>query len=297
MVQFVRVNAVRTGDGAKTLEVVRDVASLRAKVREWRRQDETVGLIPTMGALHDGHLALVKAALDSCDHAVTTIFVNPTQFAPNEDFEAYPRDEADDLSKLQALSADVAFVPPVEEMYADGFSTSVAVSGLTEGLCGATRPHFFGGVATVVSKLLLQAMPDKAFFGEKDYQQLQVVTRMARDLDIPVEIVGVPTVREADGLAMSSRNWYLSPEERASAPALYKVLCDIAAKLSAGQTSAAAIAEGRTVLEAAGFGPIDYIEVCDASSLEPLETADRPARVLAAAHLGRTRLIDNVAVG
>ena len=297
MVQFVRVNAVRTGDGAKTLEVVRDVASLRAKVREWRRQDETVGLIPTMGALHDGHLALVKAALDSCDHAVTTIFVNPTQFAPNEDFEAYPRDEADDLSKLQALSADVAFVPPVEEMYADGFSTSVAVSGLTEGLCGATRPHFFGGVATVVSKLLLQAMPDKAFFGEKDYQQLQVVTRMARDLDIPVEIVGVPTVREADGLAMSSRNWYLSPEERAAAPALYKVLCDIAAKLSAGQTSAAAITKGRTVLEAAGFGPIDYIEVCDASSLEPLETADRPARVLAAAHLGRTRLIDNVAVG
>ncbi len=288
---------MRTGDGAKTLEVVRDVASLRAKVREWRRQDETVGLIPTMGALHDGHLALVKAALDSCDHAVTTIFVNPTQFAPNEDFEAYPRDEADDLSKLQALSADVAFVPPVEEMYADGFSTSVAVSGLTEGLCGATRPHFFGGVATVVSKLLLQALPDKAFFGEKDYQQLQVVTRMARDLDIPVEIVGVPTVREADGLAMSSRNWYLSPEERAAAPALYKVLCDIAAKLSAGQTSAAAIAEGRTVLEAAGFGPIDYIEVCDASSLEPLETADRPARVLAAAHLGRTRLIDNVAVG
>ena len=279
------------------MEVVRDVASLRAKVREWRRQDETVGLIPTMGALHDGHLALVKAALDSCDHAVTTIFVNPTQFAPNEDFEAYPRDEADDLSKLRALSADVAFVPPVEEMYADGFSTSVAVSGLTEGLCGATRPHFFGGVATVVSKLLLQAMPDKAFFGEKDYQQLQVVTRMARDLDIPVEIVGVPTVREADGLAMSSRNWYLSPEERAAAPALYKVLCEIAAKLSAGQTSAAAIAEGRTVLEAAGFGPIDYIEVCDASSLEPLETADRPARVLAAAHLGRTRLIDNVAVG
>ena len=296
MVQFVRVNAVRTGDGAKTLEVVRDVASLRAKVREWRRQDETVGLIPTMGALHDGHLALVKAALDSCDHAVTTIFVNPTQFAPNEDFEAYPRDEADDLFKLQALSADVVFVPPVEEMYADGFSTSVAVSGLTEGLCGATRPNFFGGVATVVSKLLLQALPDKAFFGEKDYQQLQVVTRMARDLDIPVEIVGVPTVREADGLAMSSRNWYLSPEERAAAPALYKVLCDIAAKLSAGQTSAAAIAEGRTVLEAAGFGAIDYIEVCDASSLEPLETADRPARVLAAAHLGRTRLIDNVAV-
>ena len=293
----VRVNTVGTGKATKSLEVVRDVASLRAKVRERRRRDETVGLIPTMGALHDGHLALVKTALQSCDHAVTTIFVNPTQFAPNEDFEAYPRDEADDLAKLEALSADLAFVPPVEEMYADGFSTSVAVTGLTEGLCGASRPHFFGGVATVVSKLLLQALPDKAFFGEKDYQQLQVVTRMARDLDIPVEIVGVPTVREADGLAMSSRNWYLSPEERAAAPTLYKVLCEIAAKLSAGEGSVDAIQAGRSELEAAGFGPIDYIEVCDARSLEPLEKADRPARVLAAAHLGRTRLIDNVAVG
>lgn len=293
----VRVNTVGTGKAAKSLEVVRDVASLRAKVREWRRRDETVGLIPTMGALHDGHLALVSAALQFCDHAVTTIFVNPTQFAPNEDFEAYPRDEADDLAKLEALSADLAFVPPVEEMYAEGFSTSVAVSGLTEGLCGASRPHFFGGVATVVSKLLLQALPDKAFFGEKDYQQLQVVTRMARDLDIPVEIVGVPTVREADGLAMSSRNWYLSPEERTAAPTLYKVLCDIAAKLTAGEGTATATIAGRSELEAAGFGPIDYIEVCDAHSLEPLERADRPGRILAAAHLGRTRLIDNVAVG
>ncbi|MEC9152062.1 MAG: pantoate--beta-alanine ligase [Pseudomonadota bacterium] len=291
------MNTVQTADRAKTLEIVRDVASLRARVREWRRRNETVGLIPTMGALHDGHLALVKAALESCNHAVTTIFVNPTQFAPNEDFEAYPRDEADDLSKLEALSVDLAFVPPVEEMYADGFSTSVAVSSLTKGLCGANRPHFFNGVATVVSKLLLQALPDKAFFGEKDYQQLQVVTRMARDLDIPVEIVGIPTVREADGLAMSSRNWYLSPEERAAAPALYRVLCGIATKLSAGEGTAAVTARARAELGMVGFGPIDYIEVCDASSLEPIETADQPARVLAAAHLGRTRLIDNVAVG
>ena len=288
---------MQTADRAKTLEIVRDVASLRARVREWRRRNETVGLIPTMGALHDGHLSLVKAALGSCNHAVTTIFVNPTQFAPNEDFEAYPRDEADDLSKLEALSVDLAFVPPVEEMYTDGFSTSVAVSSLTKGLCGANRPHFFNGVATVVSKLLLQALPDKAFFGEKDYQQLQVVTRMARDLDIPVEIVGIPTVREADGLAMSSRNWYLSPEERAAAPALYRVLCGIAAKLSAGEGTAAATARARAELEMVGFAPIDYIEVCDASSLEPLETVDQPARALAAAHLGRTRLIDNVAVG
>ncbi len=282
---------------AKTLEVVRDVASLRTKVREWRRRDETVGLIPTMGALHEGHLALVEAALRDCNHAVTTIFVNPTQFAPNEDFEAYPRDEGDDLAKLEALSADLAFVPPVNEMYAGGFSTSVAVSGLTEGLCGASRPHFFGGVATVVSKLLLQALPDRAYFGEKDYQQLQVVTRMARDLDIPVEIVGVPTIREADGLAMASRNWYLSPEERAIAPTLYKVICGIAAKLEKGEASAPAIAQGLTRLQDAGFGPIDYIAVCDAVSLEPLDHADRPARVLAAAYLGRTRLIDNVAAG
>ncbi len=290
------VQTVKNGK-AKTLEIVRNVASLRTKVWEWRRRDESVGLIPTMGALHEGHLALVEAALRTCDHAVTTIFVNPTQFAPNEDFEAYPRDEADDLAKLEALSADLAFVPPVQEMYADGFSTSVAVSGLTEGLCGASRPHFFGGVATVVSKLLLQALPDRAFFGEKDYQQLRVVTRMARDLDIPVEIVGVPTVRETDGLAVSSRNWYLSPEERAVAPTLHKVLCDIAGKLSNGDASAVAIGAGKSVLENAGFGPVDYIEVCGADTLEPLERADRPARVLAAAYLGRTRLIDNVPVG
>lgn len=292
-----RVNTVKNGERLKTLEVVRDLASLRAKVREWRSRDETIGLIPTMGALHNGHLALVQAALNTCDHAVTTIFVNPTQFAPNEDFEAYPRNEGEDLARLQALSVDLAFLPPVEEMYADGFSTSVNVSGLTEGLCGASRPHFFEGVATVVSKLLLQAMPDKAFFGEKDYQQLQVVTRMARDLNIPVEIVGVPTVREADGLAMSSRNWYLTPKERAAAPTLYKVLCEIADKLSAGSDSLGSTATGRMQLEAAGFRSVDYIEVCDACSLEPLEKADRPARVLAAVHLGRTRLIDNVPVG
>lgn len=281
----------------KTPEIVRDVASLRAKVWAWRKRDETVGLIPTMGALHEGHLALVKAALQTCDHAITTIFVNPAQFAPNEDFEAYPRDEADDLAKLASLSADLTFVPPVQEMYTDGFSTSVAVSGLSENLCGASRPHFFGGVATVVSKLLLQALPDRAFFGEKDYQQLQVVTRMAHDLDIPVEIVGVPTVRESDGLAMSSRNWFLSPEERAVAPILYEILCGTAEKLSNGDTSAAAIASAKTTLQDAGFGPIDYIELCDALSLEPLDRVDRPARLLAAAYLGRTRLIDNVSVG
>ncbi|NKB54730.1 MAG: pantoate--beta-alanine ligase [Alphaproteobacteria bacterium] len=280
----------------KHIEIVRDVSTLRAKVREWRQNGETIGLIPTMGALHDGHLALVKAAQRTCDRTVTSIFVNPTQFAPSEDFESYPRDEADDIAKLDSLSADIAFMPGVADMYADGFSTRVAVSGLSEGLCGASRPHFFGGVATVVTKLLLQALPDRAYFGEKDYQQLQVVSRMVRDLDIPSTIVGVPTVRESDGLAMSSRNWYLSPQERTVAPTLHNVLRDVAARVAGGEDCASAIAAGRAVLETAGFGPVDYIAVCHAESLEPLDRVDGPARVLAAAHLGRTRLIDNVPV-
>jgi pantoate--beta-alanine ligase len=281
----------------KKIEIVRDVAALRAKVQEWRAHGETIGLIPTMGALHDGHLALVKAALRTCDRAITTIFVNPTQFAPSEDFEAYPRDEADDIAKLDGLSADLVFMPGVSDMYADGFSTKVAVSGLTDGLCGASRPHFFGGVATVVTKLLLQALPDRAYFGEKDYQQLQVVRRMARDLDIPSTIVGVPTVRESDGLAMSSRNWYLSPDERAIAPTLHKVLQHIAKQVGTGAACADAITEGCAALAAAGFDPIDYIAVCDAETLAPLEHVQGPARVLAAAYLGRTRLIDNIPAG
>lgn len=293
--QTVKRQKTRKPD-TKKIEVVREIAALRAKVNEWRRQGETIGLIPTMGALHDGHLALVKAAKRTCDRAVATIFVNPTQFAPHEDFEAYPRDEADDIAKLDGLSTDLAFIPGVGEMYAEGFSTKVSVSGLTEGLCGASRPHFFGGVATVVTKLLLQALPDRAYFGEKDYQQLQVVRRMARDLDIPVTIVGVPTVREADGLAMSSRNWYLTPEERAIAPTLNKVLRDIAKRVKSGEPCATAIEAGTATLAAAGFDPVDYVAVCDAETLEPLEQADRPARVLAAAFLGRTRLIDNIPV-
>jgi pantoate--beta-alanine ligase len=293
--------ALRAGKPAtpkgRDITVVRDVESLRAQVRKWRKKGETIGLIPTMGALHEGHLSLVRAARRDCDRAIATIFVNPTQFAPTEDFEAYPRDEADDIAQLDRISADLLFAPDIAEMYGEGFSTRVTVSGITDGLCGATRPHFFGGVATVVTKLFLQALPDRAYFGEKDYQQLQVVKRMVRDLNIPVEIVGVPTVREKDGLAMSSRNWYLSPEERAIAPVLHRTLQETAAAVAAGEACATATERGRKALADAGFGRIDYLEVCDASTLEPLAHADRPARALAAAVLGTTRLIDNVPVG
>ena len=274
------------------------VAGLRERVRDWRRQSRTIGLVPTMGALHDGHSALVRQSLASCDRTVVSIFVNPKQFAPHEDFATYPRNEAADLARLAGLGADLVYMPSAQEMYADGFATSVSVAGLSEGLCGVTRPHFFQGVATVVAKLLLQCLPDNAYFGEKDYQQLQVVRRLVRDLDIPVAVVGVPTVREADGLAMSSRNAYLTPAERAAAPALHRVLSRVAERLHAGDAAPDAAAWGRRELAAAGFARVDYLEVRDADTLAPIEgalTAGARARVLAAALLGRTRLIDNIA--
>ncbi len=281
-------------------ETATSVAGLREKVGIWRRQSKTVGLVPTMGALHDGHSALVRQSLAQCDRTVVSIFVNPKQFAPHEDFATYPRNEAADLARLAALGADLVYMPDGAEMYADGFATSVAVTGPSQGLCGVTRPHFFQGVATVVTKLLLQCLPDNAYFGEKDYQQLQVVRRLARDLDIPVAIMGVPTVREADGLALSSRNAYLSPAERAVAPALSRLLRAVADRLSAGEAAHAAAAWGRAQLADAGFAKVDYLEVRNADTLAPIEGAlppDGRARVLAAAFLGRTRLIDNVAAG
>ncbi len=278
-------------------EIVRSVAALRERVGAWRRAGFTVGLVPTMGALHDGHLSLVAQARAECDRMVTTIFVNPTQFAPHEDFAQYPRGEAADVAKLQGAQCDLVFAPESGEMYRPDATTAVRVGGLSEGLCAVTRPHFFQGVATVVTKLLLQALPDRAYFGEKDYQQLQVVTRLARDLDIPVQIVGVPTVREADGLAMSSRNLYLSPEERKVAPTLYRVLQAAARRAESGAPVAAVEAEARDALLAAGFDKVDYLEIRDAVTLAPLtQVGDRPARAIAAAYLGKTRLIDNVAV-
>ncbi len=276
-------------------EVARSVEALRETVRAWRRDGQRIGLVPTMGALHEGHLELVQAALAACDRAVVSIFVNPRQFAPTEDFGLYPRREADDRAMLASVGAHLVFAPPVEAMYPDGFATTVTVSGsLTTGLCAPFRPGHFQGMATVVAKLLLQCLPDVAYFGEKDWQQLQVVRRMVLDLDIPVEIAGVPTVREPSGLALSSRNQYLSPGERERAVALPRVLREASARIAAARPIEAILAEARARLEAAGFGPVDYVDLVDARTLEPVRTSNgRPLRLAAAAWLGRTRLIDN----
>jgi pantoate--beta-alanine ligase len=277
---------------------VRTVKALRTRVAAFRAGSHRVALVPTMGALHDGHLSLVKAARRHAARVVVSIFVNPTQFAAHEDLDRYPRDEAGDLEKLATVAADLVFAPTRTEMYPEGFATRIAMAGgVAEGLESVTRPHFFGGVATVVAKLLLQSGADVAMFGEKDYQQLQVVRRLVRDLDIPTKIIGVPTLREEDGLAMSSRNAYLSAEERRVAPVLHRTISEIAGKLSSGARIAATLAAGRARIEDAGFR-LDYLELRDADTLRPLAEAllDRPARILVAAMLGRTRLIDNVPV-
>ncbi|HVJ43236.1 MAG TPA: pantoate--beta-alanine ligase [Dongiaceae bacterium] len=273
--------------------VVRSIAELRATIRDLRQAGHKIGLIPTMGALHAGHLALVAAAKARGCKAVATIFVNPKQFSPSEDLATYPRDEAGDLAKLTAAGTDLLFAPPPGEVYPDGFATAVEVSGVSAHLCGATRPHFFGGVATVVTKLLLQALPDMAFFGEKDFQQLQVIRRLARDLDIPVEIVGVPSVRETDGLAMSSRNRYLTPEQRLTAKHLPLVMRDLAESLRDGKPAQDRIRGGKDRLLAAGFDKVDYLELCDADLVQPIAAAKAPCRLFVAVFVGRTRLIDN----
>lgn len=281
------------------LPIVRTVAALRAQVRKWRAQGESVGLTPTMGALHDGHLSLVRLAKTRADRAVATLFVNPTQFGPNEDLDAYPRDEARDAGMLEAAGCDLLFAPSVAEMYPPGFSTVVRVEGLTEVLCGANRPGHFDGVAQVVSKLLNQAQADVAIFGEKDWQQLAVIRRLTRDLDIPTEILGAPIIREADGLAMSSRNRYLTEAERAIAPELNRALVEAAARIAGGAFVAQALAEAERRVLDAGFERVDYVDARDAEMLEAISQADddRPARVFGAAYLGKARLIDNVPIG
>ncbi|MDO8325045.1 MAG: pantoate--beta-alanine ligase [Phenylobacterium sp.] len=280
------------------LAIVRTVADLRAQVAAWRRAGENVGLVPTMGALHSGHLSLVTLAKTRAQRVVASVFVNPTQFAPHEDFDAYPRDEAKDAALLESVGCDLLFAPTVTEMYATGFSTTVTVSGVSEPLDGAARPGHFAGVATVVSKLLLQCGPDVAVFGEKDYQQLQVIKRLVADLDIPVKVIGAPTARAEDGLALSSRNAYLTPAEREAAPSLAAALRDAVERLRAGTPVDRVENTGRAALERAGFSRIDYFEVRDAASLAELGPGPitGPARVLAAGILGKTRLIDNMAV-
>jgi len=274
---------------------VRTVRDLRGHVAAWRRTGETIGLVPTMGALHAGHLSLVALAKSKADHVVMSIFVNPAQFGPKEDFKTYPRDEAGDLAKLAKAGADLVFAPDAAEMYPQGFSTRVKVGDLTEDLCGAARPNHFDGVATVVAKLLLQCAPDLAVFGEKDYQQLLVIKRLVRDLNIPVEIVGAPIVREKDGLALSSRNAYLSPAERKTAPLLYQTISAVAADLAQGRGCDDAVVAARFKLDAAGFR-VNYVAVRDPETLKPLSGPVKQARVLAAVYLGKTRLIDNVPV-
>jgi pantoate--beta-alanine ligase len=249
-----------------------------------------------MGALHAGHLELVRRAKAACARVVVSIFVNPTQFGPAEDFDRYPRDEVGDLKKLTPLGIDLVFAPPVEEMYPQGFATTVHVEGVSRGLCGDARPGHFDGVATIVSKLFQQVRPDAAFFGEKDYQQLLVIRRLARDLDLDVAVVGVPTVRERDGLALSSRNGALSPRERAVAPALYRALSEAAKAAAQGAPFEDVETEGRAALLAAGFERVDYFEIRHAETLVRFPGPGEPARVFGAAFLGGTRLIDNVPV-
>jgi pantoate--beta-alanine ligase len=279
-----------------TIPVVRKIAELRAEIAAWRRGGQSIGFVPTMGALHAGHLSLIERALVETRRCVVSIFVNPKQFGPNEDFTTYPRQEAADLAKLEAAGARLLFAPTIEEIYPPGFATSVSVAGLTDHLCGPHRPGHFAGVATVVSKLLLAVMPDVAVFGEKDFQQLQVIRRMTRDLAIPVRIVGSPTVRESDGLAMSSRNLHLGRAERAAAPLLYRTLKELAGTLADGRSAEELLAKARKALLAAGFTKIDYLALCDPETLTPIEAAYGPARLFAAAWLDRTRLIDNVEV-
>ncbi|MHA7882964.1 pantoate--beta-alanine ligase [Nitratireductor rhodophyticola] len=276
--------------------ILRTVAELRERVRTWRCAGERVAVVPTMGALHEGHLSLVEAAKARAERVIVTLFVNPKQFNNASDLAAYPRTEADDAAKLAPLAVDVLFAPAVEEMYGSGFSTTVSVTGVSDGLCGAHRPGHFDGVATVVSKLLLQSEADIACFGEKDFQQLLVVRRLAADLNIPVEIVGCPTVREADRLALSSRNVRLTPEERRVAPAIARILFDSAERLAAGTEAGPVLEQARRELETAGFDRVEYFELRDAETLAPVAKVGSAARLLAAAWLGNTRLIDNVPV-
>lgn len=278
------------------MQIIRDIDGLRAAVAALRSEGDTVALVPTMGALHSGHMALVAEARARADHVVASIFVNPTQFAPTEDLSTYPRREAGDAAMLEAEGCAILWAPDVETMYPNGPETPVKAGALAHDLDGAARPGHFDGVTTVVARLFDQVRPDVAVFGEKDYQQLCVIRQMVRDLKLGIEIVGVPTQRDADGLALSSRNAYLSEDERHAARALPRALGEAARAIGEDGDIEEALDRARERLAAAGFDPIDYVELRDADTLAPVTKLDRPARLLAAAKLGRTRLIDNLPV-
>lgn len=278
-----------------SLPIVRTVADLRAQVSAWKGQGLRVALVPTMGALHDGHLTLVRRGRELADRVIATVFVNPTQFGPNEDFARYPRDEAGDAAKLASAGCDLLFAPTVDVMYPAGFSTSIDIGPVTRRWEGAFRPGHFQGVATVVTKLLLQAGADVACFGEKDYQQLCTIRQLVRDLDIPVAIEGVPTVREADGLALSSRNAYLSAEQRQVAGQLNRIMRETVARLMAGEQPDPVLEQATAAILAAGFTAVDYLAFVDAATLEPLAQPGR-SRLICTARLGAVRLLDNMPV-
>lgn len=278
------------------MQIVRTVNELRAVQKDWHARGNVIGFVPTMGALHKGHLSLVKAAQAQSDKVIVSIFVNPTQFNDPKDLQAYPRTEQTDLEQLEPLSVDLVYLPSADEMYGQGFATKVSVAGLTDCLCGASRPGHFDGVATVVSKLFLQTGADKAFFGEKDFQQLQVIRRVVADLNIDIDVIGCPTMREHDGLAMSSRNMRLSDEGRRIAPQLHQIMQQSAEAIKGGTPIEKAMSTAKSELADAGFGKVDYFEVRELENLELATNLDRPARLFAAVFLEDVRLIDNIQI-
>lgn len=278
------------------MQTIHDRAALTAHLGSFRAAGETIALVPTMGALHAGHMALVAEAKKRATRVAVSIFVNPKQFGPNEDFEAYPRRAEADSAKLLAAGVDVLWMPSVDEMYPTGFATNIRVAGLPDRLCGGARPGHFDGVATVVAKLFNQVRPDIAIFGEKDWQQLAIIRRMAADLDMGIDVVGFPTQREDDGLALSSRNAYLTAEERAAAVSLPRALGHSAWTIEGGDDIAKTLSSIAPALLKAGFSSVDYVELVDAETLVPLEKLNRPGRLLAAARIGKARLIDNLPV-
>lgn len=276
------------------MQTIRTLNALRAATAAWRKAGERIALVPTMGALHEGHLTLVREARRIADHVIVSIFVNPTQFGPNEDLDAYPRQEAADAALLVTEGVSLLWAPDVAVMYPEGHATKVSVAGLDSHLCGAARPGHFDGVATVVAKLFNQVAPNVALFGEKDWQQLAIIRRMARDLDFELDIIGVPTVREGDGLALSSRNAYLTAEERAAASALPRTLGKAALAIAGGAPIAETLASAGEALISAGFATIDYLDLRDGITLESLDAPSDAARLFVAARIGKTRLIDNI---